>query len=246
MRLPHFFALLLAPAVAGVIVDPRPSLGGERDDADAVLERYVQAVGGKTAIEAVQTRVTQYEVSLGPGINGTIELLQQRPDRVVERGVIKGFMGWSAQVSRGFNGTTAWDQGPEQPLRLLQGEELGQYVLTNRLDRDVHLKELYPARRSLADRPVDGKLFRAVEMTSTSGQKEVWYVDPATALLVRIESSTKGVVRVLGDYREVDGILVPFQVSTGDGKRSLMMRAKSIKHNVPLMTEDFASPMKHN
>src|SRR5690349_17927376 len=77
--------LALAPAA-----NPRAEARG---DAQRVLDRYVQALGGAAAVEAVQTRISVYDMSLGWRIHGSLEVRQARPNRIVERGRASGW-GW--------------------------------------------------------------------------------------------------------------------------------------------------------
>jgi hypothetical protein len=232
-------ALALVSAANGVALD--------HDAAQALLDRYVQAIGGTAAIDAIRTRVTVYEVSFGWRINGTLEVRQMRPDHVVERGTGSGW-GWHGEFSQGFDGTAGWSKAPEERLHALEGRGLQQYLLRSRLDRDAHLNELYPTQVVRPDLKIKDRMCHVVKLTSRFGTREIWYLDSLTGLLVQIEtepdddvgSRAPAAITTFDDYRFVDAVRIPFRVTHQYGKRRYAMTVTAIHNNVHLTSEDFA------
>jgi hypothetical protein len=238
-----------ATASAVLLVLCSTGAAEDRDTAQAILKRYVEAVGGVEAIEAIRTRITVFEMDLGWGIHGALEVHQQAPDRVVERGYASGW-GWHGTFNKGFDGTVGWAKAPEARLHQLQGDALWSYVLRSRLDRDAHLEEIYPLRVALPNRTINGKLQAIVELITQFGTREVWYFDGVTGLLTRTEvsdsdnpeSQASPETTTFDDYRLIDRLLIPFHLTIHDGKRRYSLTVKSVRNNVTLSRDDFVVP----
>jgi hypothetical protein len=216
------------------------------DRAAAILERYVEAVGGKPNIERIHSRVTKSSMSLGTGITATLETVQQLPDRVVERGRARGW-GWAGDFSRGFDGAVAWSREPDHGLHTIEGTLLQQFTLKYRLDRDARLDQLYPSREALPDVVIDAKPQHVLTLSTAFGTREIWYFDSASGLLTRTEvvedrGGKDGAVKItttFEDYREVDGVRLPFRKTILDRKRKQTITVTSIANNTPI-EETFA------
>jgi zinc protease len=208
---------------------------------EVILERYVEAVGSKPNIERIHSRVTQSSMSLGRGITAKLETVQQLPNRVVERGVAKGW-GWSGDFGRGFDGQVGWTREPDRGLRTIEGTLLQQFALKYRLDRDARLDQLYPTRQVLPDALIDGRNQHVLKLTTTFATQELWYLDATTGLLTSTEvienrGAKEGAVRVtttFEDYREIDGVRLPFRTIVHDGKRTRTVSVMSIANNGPI------------
>jgi hypothetical protein len=216
------------------------------DRAEAILARYVEAVGGKPNIQRIHNRVTQSSMSLGMGITAKLETVQQLPDRFVERGRASGW-GWVGDFSRGFDGEIAWSREPDHGLRRIEGTLLQQFTLNYRLDRDARLDEFYPTRETLPDVAINAGPQHVLKLSTTFGTTEIWYFDSASGLLTRTEviedrGSKEGAVKItttMEDYRDVDGVRLPFRKVILNGKRKQTITVTSISNNTPV-AETFA------
>lgn len=218
----------------------------QADRAEVILERYVVAVGGKTNIARIHSRVTQSSMSLGMRITAKLETVQQLPDRVVERGKAHGW-GWAGDFSRGFDGAIGWSREPDHGPHMIEGTLLQQFKLKYRLDRDARLDELYPTREVLPDVVINSRAQHVVKLSTTFGTQETWYLDSASGLLTRTEVvEDRGgkdvavkISTTLEDYREVDGVRLPFRKIILDGARKQIITVTAIANNTPI-DETFA------
>ena len=150
-------------------------------------------------------------------------------------------------ISSGYDGTVGWATGEDGALRQLAGRELQEFLLGQRLDRLVRLFELYPSRH-LLPAGTDGS--QRVELKTTFGTSETWTFDPATGLLrstdgQRDEGPKKGVVRVVSrfeDYRNVDGLVLPFKCEVQDGKDQFTVAITKIEDNVSINASSIEIP----
>ncbi len=234
-------ALLLA--ISWAIVPA--SQGDGANPADAVLQRYIEASGGADRFAALHSRVTQSTLQSG-WLKVSAKTTQLWPDRVLVEAKLPLI---GKIISSGNDGVTAWAAGDDGSPRKLQGRELQEFVLGQRLDRMVHLLQLYPVRRLL---PGAAAAPQQVEMGTTFGTQELWTFDPATGLLQstdgpRDEGPKKGVLRVVSqfdDYRKVDGFTLPFRAVMRDGKTELTIIVTKLDDDVPLDAAAIAAPAK--
>jgi hypothetical protein len=217
------------------------------DSATIVLRRYVAASGGSGRIAAIHSRITHDVLSFGRGISGTRETVQEAPDLVVEHGTAHGWLGWHGVFSRGHDGASAWSEGPEEPYHTLDENAALRYVLESRLDRLARLDSLYPQRRWVGDRTLNGQAVAVVEMESTAGTRETWFLSADTGLLVQTVVSQEGakhrtgtVTTTYDDYRDVDGLRLPFRKVVDDGSSRMTATTQSIVQNVDVPHSTFA------
>lgn len=245
-------ALLTAPLVAGAQSSKTSETLGStasQDSANAVLRRYVDAIGGVANIARVQTRAMKGAMSLGRGIRGAWQEELQTPDLAVEHGSARAWFGWSGEFGAGYDGRGAWEFAPGETPHSLDSALARAYLRQHRLDRDTHLAEIFPVRSLLKDRTIDGRPQRVVRMQTTSGDEETWFLDSATGLLSRIErldvrakNETVRLVMTFDDYRDVNGVQLPHLLGIDNGDRPVMITITSIVDNTPIDPSHFVRP----
>jgi hypothetical protein len=217
------------------------------DSTTIVLQRYVTASGGSGRVAAIHSRITRDVLSFGRGIGGTRETIQEAPDLVVEHGTAHGWLGWHGVFSRGHDGAIAWSEGPEEHYHTLDANAALRYVLESRLDRLARLDSLYPQRRWVGERTLNGQEVCVVEMESTAGTHETWFLSVETGLLMQTIVSDEGakhrtgtVTTTYDDYRDVDGLRLPFRKVIDDGSSRMTAMTQSITQNVDVPRSTFA------
>jgi hypothetical protein len=94
----------------------------------------------------------------------------------------------------------------------------------------------------LADTVIDARVQHVLKLWTTFGTQETWYVDATNGLVTRTEvieerGSKDGAVKIttaFEDYREVDGVRLPFRKVVHEGKRKRTITVTSIVNNGPL------------
>jgi hypothetical protein len=206
---------------------------------EGILERYIEAVGGRDAIAAVDTRVASGRIvtdlpTWDPPVYeiDTLTVYSETPDRylVVHRS-------GGASYSEGCDGTTAWkrDAGGEVTVvGTIGGGDA--WLVDPRFS--VRLPEYFSGMTYLGTATLAGRSVQVVEIDDRHDHR--LYFDAETGLLSRL-----GYNRTILRYGEVDGVLVPFEVEySRKGGASTFVFA-SIAHNVPIERRLFASPMSH-
>jgi len=213
--------------------------------ADQIIDKYVQAIGGKAAIEKVNSREMKGTFELAAmGVSAPFESYSKAPNKSAITIDITGF----GMVQRGYNGTVGWDANPQTGLRELSGGELAQMKLGSDFYRDLRLKQLFPKMTVKGVEKVKGSDAYVVEATSADGITEKMYFDAQSGLLVRTDTEAdtpegKMSITVLAsDYREVDGIKIPFTIEQKTPTIEFTIKLSSVKHNVAVDDAKFNKP----
>jgi tetratricopeptide (TPR) repeat protein len=214
---------------------------GSLPSLDDVLAKYVEAMGGAKAINAVTSRVTKGTVDLaGVSRGGAFESYAQAPNKslfVMEARPI-------GTIKLGFNGRNGWARTKEG-LRALKGVELAT------VQRDSDLYGVLRVKNNFSKVTLEGlsKIgFRdvyVVDFQPAVGALERVYLDSQTYLPVRMNTArTRGAVSepveiYFDDWREVDGVKYPFSISQRFPKLTISLTFTEIRHNVPIDAKMF-------
>ena len=224
--------------------DPKPTTEA-LPTVDQINAKYVQAIGGKAAIEKLNSRLVKGTIEIpAMGMSGPTESYAKAPNKTANKISIGGL----GDFAQGYDGTTAWEQNPMAGFRVLSGTELAMMKREAEFYGDLKFKELYPkavvkGKQKLGDRDV-----YLVEATPAEGSVEQLYYDVQTGLLARrdfVADSPQGQMPTetyLEDYREVDGVKIPFTIRQTNPAVSFTIKITEVKHNVPVDDAKFNKP----
>lgn len=249
--------LVLAAAVTGAQETPpkpdkpakpekpaKPVEKGDLPKAETILDGYVEATGGEKAYEKLKSRVTRGTVTLGEmGISGKIETWHQAPDRYYSK-VSLGALG---ETETGYDGRTAWKVTLGTASRMT-GPERAFFVREATFNADLRWRELTKTVETVGVEDVNGKPAYKIKAVTTDGHAMYLYYDKYTNLLVRVDAKVVtelGQVDVEvypGDYKEVNGILVPHLTTQRMIGMLQTVRVDSVEFNVKIPAEKFETP----
>jgi len=217
---------------------------------DQILDRYVQATGGDAAHRKLTSRITTGTIEIeNSHITVSYERYQQGPNRQVEISWFNYGNGMKFQVSHGFNGAVGWMLNPtDGGFRELSGTELASEKRDAEFYWGIKLKELYPKMTLIGPVQVGAQTaYYCIEATPPEGDSVKLYFGAQTGLLTRVDSTFESVqegkvpyTTYFEDYREVDGIKLPFVLRQPQWKYKY--KFKELRHNVPVEEEKFKSP----
>ncbi|MDQ2711394.1 MAG: hypothetical protein M3Y24_04025 [Acidobacteriota bacterium] len=203
---------------------------------DQVIQAYVGAVGGQTAVDRIETREVRAQRHHGP----KLVYYWQKPNKVlVEEGKKKaafdGHGGWEVSTKKRV---TKLAKGSQVPL-LMDADPL----------RYVYLKQLYPDVQSGAPETVDGRKMDVLQAANDLGSTKFFF-DGVSHLLVRIDekgetSAYFNYVTEFSDYQQVDDVKFPFRIvhdSTEPDAKENELRISQVMQNVPLRPDLFNKP----
>ena len=218
--------------------------------AEQILDRYIQAAGGAQRLAKMTTFVAR-GTSVGYGGSGAgsqVEIMAKAPD---QRATRIRFSDPSLRDSvRSFNGSEGWIATPLTVVAeySLVGGELDGARLDAQLSFPGQVKQVLTNWRVGLPSSIDDRQVQVVQGNGPRGLVATLYFDTETNLLLRVVRYAQSPIgRVptqtdFADYREVDGIKVPFRwtFSWLDGQDRFEM--KEIQLNGPVDAARFGRP----
>ena len=236
--------------------DPLPS-------ADQVFDKYVQAIGGRAAVDKIATRVTKMTLlkpklvnsgtpkaaMINRGETWIVETFQKAPDKYLT--VITSPDG---TIYQGFNGTIDWTKTPSGQ-REMNSVEVARIKREADFYKDLKLKEQYSKMTVIGKEKIGDREAYVIEALSLDNKTEKLFFDTQSGLLLRRTVLTETKLGLnpeqtdFEDYREVDGVRLPFTIRMSyldDNHLGTTRNIIEIKHNVPLDNEKFNMPQKNS
>lgn len=187
---------------------------------DEIIAKNIQARGGLEKLKSVKSLRASGKMTMGPGVEAPVMLELKRPERLRMEFTFQGMIGVQA-----YDGTNGWqidpfggkkDPEPLSPEDLKDAQE--------QADIDGPLVD-YKAKghkvELVGKEKVEGSDAYRVNLTLKNGDVQHIFLDADSFLEIKNES--KRMVRgteieaesILGDYKEVGGILFPFSIQNG-------------------------------
>jgi len=213
--------------------------------ADQVLDRYVQAIGGRTAWMKLTSRVSKgtIEIPAMDNLTGTVEIHEKAPNSMLAVINLGGGV-----FRQGFDGTTAWSDNPRDGLRILTGGELDDARREASFYHPLELRKNYTKLSVTGIERVNEHDTYVVEGTREKGAPDKMYFDVQTGLMVRSVNqryTPDGLTEFqaeVEDYTPLDGVKLPFTVRQSGGGSAFVIHFTDVRHNVQLTDAQFAQP----
>jgi hypothetical protein len=209
-----------------------------RDDAEIerILKRHLAVLGGRSAADRIQSRVTRLVVNnLSSGVQSKVVISQKAPNRFLRVEETPGM----GRTTTGFDGRIGWANNEIQGYRELKGAELELMALGAHLNLEAYLQTLYPLRRLVDERQVNGHPAKAIILATLTRSAGVHCFDEETGRLVRIESNilagptgSLGVTVDFSDFRMLSAVLVPFTTTVTNPALHTVSMIVSVQNNV--------------
>ena len=172
-------------------LDPKPV--APLPPAEQILDRYLQALGGRVAVDKIKTRVTKVTLlrikivnsgtpkaaALNRGDSWTIETFQKTPNKYLS--IITTADG---VIYQGFNGTVGWTKNPSGQ-REMNPAELARIKRQADLYGDLKLKERYSKMDVTGREKIGDNEVYVVEARSLDNRSEKLFFDVKTGFLIR-------------------------------------------------------------
>jgi hypothetical protein len=221
-----------------------PAPAKPTETVDQVVAKYVQALGGRQALENVKSRI----------MAGTITSrdLQSFPVTVQEKSTGEYRIEIASQPNatiRAFNGKTGWTVGGfNNQVRDLAGFQLQQALRLADLALALRINERYDGLSVSRYADVDGKAAIVLTGRPQADVTEQLFFDRESGLLLRRSVATRTGLGELpeqvdySDYREVNGVQMPFAVRHATWNNLAIEKFVDVKVNAQIADEQFARP----
>jgi outer membrane lipoprotein-sorting protein len=213
---------------------------------DQILARYTEAIGGEVAIERVKSYHAKgtFVTSVSPE-QGAFETWGKEPNKTLS--VIE--FPRIGSLKKGFDGETRWVQTPAGTFSDQSSKEMAEVERDADIYRAGRIKSLYQSMRLDSKGRLKGRDVYIVEGTPVKGPPERLLFDTESGLLLRWDMARRDprrgnvFVKVhLDDYREVDGVKVPFSARFAFESFDFTLKISDLKHNVSIDDAVFKKP----
>lgn len=217
-----------------------------RANADEVLDRYLQALGGAEQLAAVSSFVAKGTYSgFDTGhIEVPVEIFAKAPNQ--RSWTVHLFSGDSHRV---FDGRNGWWAGPDSPVPIetLTSGNLDRYRLQAMVAFPAGIKQAF-SEWKVGRTAVDGVEVQIVQGTNPGLLPVNFYFANETGLLVRMlgwNGTPLGPVPTqidYADYRDVAGVQMPFTWTVRKTYMEHTIRLDDVQTNVAVDSARFARP----
>lgn len=210
---------------------------------DEIIARNLEAKGGLARMRAIQTVKQTRRMNL-QGIDSPVTVYTKRPNLVRQEIAAGG-----KTVIMGYDGATPWVVNPltgsESPIQVM-----GPQADAIRQDSDfdgplVDYRTKGNAIELVGTETLGTAKVYHLKVTSRAGSVQHYYLDAETALEVKLASEAGGttIEQELSDYRDVEGIKIPFLIRTSaNGVRQGEIRVEKVEFNVKVDDAIFRMP----
>lgn len=180
--------------------------------AQAVIDRHIEASGGRKALDAINSVALKGTVSIpANGMTGTVEASFARPNKMTSKMTLAGI----GEIQEGFDGTTAWSLSPMTGPMLATGEELAQKAFDADFDRTLGTAQKYESMKTAEKTTFEGRPVYRLELTRKGGGTDIEFYDVETGLkagstIERVNPmGTISLTSVLTDYKKFGDLMQP-------------------------------------
>ena len=199
--------------------------------AETVVDKYIEAIGGKEKVEAIKTTMIVSNATI-QGTPLVMTMKSSAPNKTLQEIAVMG----NVMQKSVFNGETGYQSARGQKMDMPQAQ-IDEAKATLVPFSDMAYK------KGTLDRiePIDGVNYYVVKFNNT----EVFY-DMKTGLKAKEVKTAKTpdgkevkVPTTFGNYKAVNGVLFPYSVGIKTGPMDLNFEVKEIKVNEGVTDADF-------
>jgi hypothetical protein len=250
------YSFLLAATTGAAFAQekPQPAKAPEANTAketaaeptvDQILDRYVEATGGRQAVEKITSRVAKGTFELSTmGLKGEIEVYAKAPNKTLRIQHLSGV----GEILDGYDGKIGWSQNPMIGLREKTGAELAAIARSSDIHAPIKTRQLYSKLEFKGKEKVGNRETYVILATPAEGAPVKMYFDTQTGLMARVDTDVETpegqfhVETTADDYREVDGVKIAFTMRQESSVSSAVIKLTDVKHNVAIDDSKFNKP----
>lgn len=222
-------------------------------DAATLLERHIAAIGGRARLEALSSRVTKGEVVMSFGAvqaDGSMLEIERTPNKKYQHLTLSVDMGGGPQtmeMEQWIDGENVFMRQPMQAIQEVTGEELAKTLEIEQFNPLLRWKDLGFKPTVTAKQEMDGRVVYVVELKRKHSTQELIFDAESILLVARSETdeSPQGSITTktwLRDYRETDGMMLPYSIRIENPQMSMKATITSYEHNVDVEDGRFEPP----
>ena len=202
--------------------------------AKEVIEKFVQAIGGREAFAKVQSQQAKGKFEMtAQGIKGDLQVFAKRPDRLF----VKINIAAIGDIATGYDGKTGWSVNAATGPAVMEGKELEQMREQAHFDHMLHAEKDFKSMETIGVTQFEGQDCYQLKLVRKSNSEVTEYYDRKTGLLVGYigtQESQLGplvVTNILGGYKKFGDVLFATKVTQKMGPIEQTMTLDSFELN---------------
>ena len=228
--------------------------GASAQTADEIVEKSIAAAGGRAALEKLTSRSTHGTITVSTPageIPGTIDVVNQAPNKI--RTLItldaSSVGGGTVVIDNRFDGTVGYAMDSMRGNHDMTGTQLANLrnsyfpsPLLNYKERGTGIE--FKGKETVGDRDA-----YSLTLTPKEGPVVHIFIDAESYLtdrsVVTIDAPEVGSIEQttdFTDYREVDGVKIPFSFKGSSAVQTFFVLVKTVEHNVKIDPALFVKP----
>jgi outer membrane lipoprotein-sorting protein len=224
--------------------------------ADDVIEKHLAALGGRDALAKLETRISKGTVSVslqGTDISGPIEIYNKAPNKMRTHFELdlSSFGGDNVVVDQRCDGKTAFISHSMQGDREITGSQLQGMVNAQFPSPLMVYKQTGATVQLTGTDTIGGRQVYVLRYTPKTGPATRQYIDAETYLSLRAVTTLDAPelggaaeqTTDVSDFRDVDGIKVPFTLHIVNPAQTVTITLASVEHNTPIDEAMFTRPV---
>jgi outer membrane lipoprotein-sorting protein len=223
--------------------EPTAAKPAELPAASAVLDKYLQAVGGAEALAKITTRVQKGKI-IGFGADPLpVDVMTKAPDK--RKTIVQNPKGENITA---YDGKAGWMFNTGRPARDMSPAESEAARLDAMVIFPSDFKSLFADLKVVGFDTIDGKQAVKVRAKSEGKPPAVLWFDEQSGLIVRLMRYAETPIGRnpteidYGDYRVASGVKIPFRWTVARPSGSFTIQLDESKENAPVDDKVFEKP----
>ena len=232
--------LSLAVVVPMILADE-----AELPTAEALMEQYVEAIGGKENMELIQTQISKGNFEIpAMGIKASLLIYNAAPGNMLTIAESDAI----GKIESGCVDGIVWENSTMMGGRIKEGAEKADAIREAAFDKLTNWKKYYESAVTVGKNSVNGSLCYQLLLKPKEGTPETYYLNANTHLLDRIDTDANtpmGTVHVqsfISRYSDVSNVKMPSEIRVEVMGQERIIKLDSVLCNVKIDPAIFEIP----
>jgi hypothetical protein len=244
-----------AMRAAAVVLAALVAVEASAQTADEIIEKSIAAMGGRAAFGKIKSRVAAGTVTLQTPVGdlpGTVEVMSATPNkmRTLLKADLSAVGAGALEIDQRFDGESGYVLDSLQGNRDLTGDLLQNMRNGSFPHGFLTYKEADIAARLKGTEKLAGGEYHVIVFEPAKGSPVTQYIDTNTFLPVRFSvrvnvpqlNTDVDQTTEFSDFREVDGVKVPFTMRASSSVQSYEITFTKVEHNTAIDPKLFVKP----
>jgi hypothetical protein len=213
--------------------------------AENILDKYVEATGGKAAYRKNHTEIFKGTLELAAmGIKGSMTSYRAEPDKSYSEVELAAI----GKMLEGSDGTVYWSLSAMVGPHVKEGPEKAQAMLSSKFNAELNWRDVFKSAKTTGVDTVDGKECHKVELTPAEGSPIMQCYDKQSNLMVKMTMTAQSAMgeqtvdSYTTDYRKEGEILMPHKIKQSVAGQEVVISIDSVTFNAEIPADKFALP----